>query len=276
MDAVPCVVADDLTEEQIKAFRLADNKTAELADWDFDLLNDEIQDIFEIDMKEFGFDLYDPFEEHEENQEKTQERVENIVNLKYGQFSGEGYYDIPKLAPVKKLPEIREWIGFNYVLSDPDPAGKAVHFFVDDYQFERVWNDPERYIEKLQKYVCVATPDFSPYGDMPLALQIYNHYRKHWCGAFWQQHGITVIPTIRASTDPRSLDWYLDGEPKEGIVLISSMWTAKDELREIFEKEYNTMFDKLKPKKVFVYGKELDGLQGNVEFIKAFTNKFRD
>ena len=57
MESVPCIVADDLTEEQIKAFRLADNKVGEFAEWDFDLLDDEIQDITNIDMSEFGFDI---------------------------------------------------------------------------------------------------------------------------------------------------------------------------------------------------------------------------
>lgn len=54
--SVPCIVADDLTPEQIKAFRLADNKTAELAEWDFNLLDSELADI-DMDMSQFGFDL---------------------------------------------------------------------------------------------------------------------------------------------------------------------------------------------------------------------------
>lgn len=65
METVPCIIADDLTEEQIKAFRIADNKTAELADWDFDLLAAELKDLSEIDMSEFGFDM-SAFEEPEE------------------------------------------------------------------------------------------------------------------------------------------------------------------------------------------------------------------
>ena len=55
MDTVPCIVADDLTEEQIKAFRLADNKVAEKAEWDFDILADELDELFEFDMSAFGF-----------------------------------------------------------------------------------------------------------------------------------------------------------------------------------------------------------------------------
>ena len=54
LETVPCVIADDLTEEQIKAFRLADNKTNELAEWDMDMLMEELSAI-DMDMSEFGF-----------------------------------------------------------------------------------------------------------------------------------------------------------------------------------------------------------------------------
>ena len=56
LSEVPCIIADDLTEEQIKAFRLADNKVAEKAEWDFDLLADELDDLFDFDMSVFGFE----------------------------------------------------------------------------------------------------------------------------------------------------------------------------------------------------------------------------
>lgn len=52
----PCIIADDLTDEEIKAYRLADNKLNE-SPWDFDLLDEELQDITEIDMSDFGFDM---------------------------------------------------------------------------------------------------------------------------------------------------------------------------------------------------------------------------
>ena len=53
---IPCIYADDLTDEQIKAFRLADNKVAEIAEWDIDLLDTELDDILDIDMTDFGFE----------------------------------------------------------------------------------------------------------------------------------------------------------------------------------------------------------------------------
>lgn len=57
MTSVPCVIADDLTDAQVKAFRLADNKTAEFADWDFNMLDGELGDLSDIgvDMSDFGF-----------------------------------------------------------------------------------------------------------------------------------------------------------------------------------------------------------------------------
>lgn len=58
LETVPCIIADDLTDEQIKAFRLADNKTAELAEWDFDLIEKELADI-DLDMAAFGFESLD-------------------------------------------------------------------------------------------------------------------------------------------------------------------------------------------------------------------------
>lgn len=67
---VPCIIADDLTDEQIKAFRLADNKVAEKAEWDFDLLNAELDDIIDLDMELFGFEdaLQDDAEEAVEDE----------------------------------------------------------------------------------------------------------------------------------------------------------------------------------------------------------------
>ena len=65
LETVPCTVADDLSEKQIKAFRLADNKVSEKAEWDFDLLGEELDEILNIDMEAFGFDLSENIEEPE-------------------------------------------------------------------------------------------------------------------------------------------------------------------------------------------------------------------
>lgn len=79
-DNVPCLYADDLTDDQIKALRLADNKTNE-SDWDFDFLDLELDDITDIDMSQFGFDLSIPEIEPEIIEDEAPEDVETRAKL---------------------------------------------------------------------------------------------------------------------------------------------------------------------------------------------------
>lgn len=95
---VPCVIADDLTDEQIKAYRLADNKVSEIATWDFDLLNDELDDLLNFDMSLYGFNDSDDLEldiEHE-----TKENAESIKTQRYLVC---GQYKIPIDEEEQKL-----------------------------------------------------------------------------------------------------------------------------------------------------------------------------
>lgn len=82
LEKVPCIVADDLTPEQIKAYRLADNKTAELAEWDFEKLEQELAELtaFDVDMTAFGFDesLFDTATAEEDNFD-VEEEIEAIT-----------------------------------------------------------------------------------------------------------------------------------------------------------------------------------------------------
>ena len=83
MDKLPCIQIDDLTEEQIKALRLADNKVAE-SEWDFDLMAAELEGITELDMSAFGFELSEPEERQEEPEDE--ESLEDVDKLetRYG------------------------------------------------------------------------------------------------------------------------------------------------------------------------------------------------
>ena len=81
LEEVPCVMADDLTDEQVKAYRLADNKVAEASDWDLDLLDEELEDIFDIDMKDFGFNF--------ENDETNESLYTTEINIPQYEVTGE-------------------------------------------------------------------------------------------------------------------------------------------------------------------------------------------
>lgn len=91
LDEVPCVMADDLTPEQVKAYRLADNKVGEASQWDFDLLDIELDKITDIDMSDFGFtdialtdELIDEYFENDSVKEKEPTVI--VCPLCGGQF----------------------------------------------------------------------------------------------------------------------------------------------------------------------------------------------
>lgn len=85
-----------------------------------------------------------------------------------------------------------------------------VHFYEDDVNFERIWNNPNRYLPILKKFDGVISPDFSLYRDMPLVMQQWNTYRSRAIGHWLQTNGITVIPNIRFA-DERSFAFCCDG-----------------------------------------------------------------
>ncbi len=108
IDKVPVVVANNLSPEQVKAYRLADNKTGELTDWDMGLLDDELADIADIDMSDFGFDLDLGDNEAEVQEDDFDEEVPEEPKSKLGQIYQLGRHrlmcgDSTKSEMVKKL-----------------------------------------------------------------------------------------------------------------------------------------------------------------------------
>lgn len=187
-------------------------------------------------------------------------------------LEGVGEYGIPQIAPTQF--ENCEFIGFNYISSCKVPEEKGVHFFLDDYQFNRVWSSPDRYIDMLARFKYVMSPDFSTYTDFPMAIQIYNHYRKHWLAAYWQEHGIQVIPTISWSTG-ESFVWSFDGEPIHSTVAVSSVGTQMNkESKKLFLRGYETMVKVLQPETIIFYGNVPGECSGNIVQIKAFQDRF--
>lgn len=83
---VPVVIASNLNKEQVRAYRLADNKTGELAEWDFKLLDDELQNILDIDMGDFGFELDISEDKEEVKEDDFDEEVPEKPKSKLGQI----------------------------------------------------------------------------------------------------------------------------------------------------------------------------------------------
>lgn len=197
----------------------------------------------------------------------------NGHNLDLGQYELDGDYGIPKLSPVQLVERIG-WIRFNHALKEQGRDRLGVHFFIDDYLFQRIWNDPARYAMFLRSFKAVMTPDFSLFSDYPRAVQIYNHWRKHQLGAYWQRLGIAVIPSI-SWADRDSFSWCFDGEPEGSTVAVSSVGAMKNkDARRLFIDGYHEMMIRLQPEKIIFFGAVPDECGGNIEHHAPYYETF--
>lgn len=308
MKQVPVIIADDLTEEQAQAFRLADNKTSELAFWDTQLLGLELSIVgLDYDMTNFGFgDLFNDDGEVEQEiiptvtpgynagdpedddylddpdeldldsvddeldgptGRKGEYRRERTVRLyrldHYNPFRVTGKYEIPTIQAVDHVP--KRLMGFNYAKSRTETdADAGIHFYLDDYLFERIWVNPDRYIEILQTYDCVLSPDFSLYMNMPMAMKIWNTYRSRLIGQILQDNGIIVIPTL-SWAEPETFEFCFDGLSEGGVISVSTIGVKRsDDAMDIWTAGMDEALTRLKPSHIVVYGGAIDYDFGNV------------
>ena len=251
------VIEIDKTKE--KALNIALNKIT--GEWDEDLLNDlliELDDLdFDISLTgfdkidyDFKLDIDDDFKENE------RERTNLSYNLDlYDPEATDGYYQIPIIENDEYIPN--NLIGFNYAKTSKD-KNVGIHFYLDDYQFERIWNSPNDYIDILSQYDCILSPDFSLYMDMPISMKIWNIYRSRLIGQYYQRLGIKVIPTI-SWAEKESYDFCFAGIPKGSIVSISTIGVKKNKKAlKIWEDGVSEMIKRIEPSTILIYGGKLE------------------
>ena len=278
---VPCVVADELTEDQIKAFRIADNSVSEAAEWDIAKLAVEVNEI-KLDLGQFGVDLgtftpsggteFEP-ETAEEDEEgwygDERERTYNTYNMQLVDSVDltSDVWQMPIIHKSKFVPH--DLMGFKYIKADQGENAEkcGVHFFIDDYQFERLWNRPNEYIETIRPYECMLSPDFSLYTDMTMPTKIWNVYRSRLIGAYYQSQGIEVIPTVQWA-EAQTFDFCFKGIEKGGTVAVSTIGVKEDpECLELWHAGMQEMIKQIRPKTILVYGGELDFDYGKIKVV---------
>ena len=274
LSEVPCIFVEDLTEEQKRAYILADNKLALDAGWDIDLVKLELEELNDLnfDISLTGFDMDIIFDDEDEGYYGDErERTNKAYNLDLVEQSEltNDFWQMPKIRNDNFIPA--DLIGFNYAKSSKE-KNVGIHFYVDDYQFERVWNAPEKYIDVLSEYDCILSPDFSLYMDMPMPMKIWNIYRSRQIGAYYQNQGINVIPTI-SWAEPETFEFCFQGIPKGSIVSVSTIGVKQNsEALAIWEEGMREMINRIEPSAILVYGGELDFDYGDIKVI-YFDNK---
>ena len=138
---------------------------------------------------------------------------------------------------------------------------KGVHFFVDDYRFNGIYDNPERTLKRYSQYSFLLSPDFSTYTDMDLWRQLESVAKNRWVGAFWQSKGLTIIPTISWGLS-QSYEFCFDGVEKGATVAIGMIGCKQSKLN--FMRGYNEMLKRLEPEKIICFGSPFDEMQGNI------------
>lgn len=276
LKTVPVVVAEDLSDEEIRAYRIADNKANE-SEWDFRILKHELEDM-DFDMSDFGIDFSD-FDEDEDDYTPTS-YDERDPSCQHNVFEGQetrqfpidNWYGIPIMKPTQTIGD--KFLRFMDWKEIDDPSEYIAHFYYDDYKFISAYREPNKYIDRLRQFKAVISPDFSLYTDFPRALQILSCYRRQWCGAYWQELGIDVIPDV-VWGDEESFKFCFEGLPKGGTVAVSSVGVVKDKTwnnkeGDLFKKGYEEMMKRLEPATVLFYGDMIQGLEGNIIQIPSY------
>lgn len=260
-EELPIIRLDDLTDDERKAYTLIHNKLTMNTDFDIDILNNELDNI-EIDMSEFGFDLDNFDDDYEEDFEDDdgyygdeRERTNRAYNLDLIESLTDDFWQMPIIENDNYIP--KDLIGFNYAKSSEN-KDCGIHFYIDDYQFERIWNYPEKYVEILEQYECILSPDFSLYLDMPMPMKIWNIYRSRMIGQYFQNRGIKVIPTI-SWAEKETFEFCFRGIPKGSIVSISTIGVKQNEnALKIWYEGVDEMIKQIEPSVILVYGGKLD------------------
>lgn len=152
----------------------------------------------------------------------------------------------------------------------PDNCRRGVHFFVDDYRFSGIYNNPMRTLKKFSQYRFLLTPDFSTYADMDMWRQMESVAKNRWVGAFWQAHGLTVIPTISWST-ASSFDFCFDGVEKCGTVAVGMIGCKHNRLG--FMRGYDAMLERLVPEMIICFGTPFPEMRGNIITVDYRTSR---
>lgn len=160
--------------------------------------------------------------------------------------------------PIRPSEAVPKRLTTFYPKTAKDNPDAYCHFFIDDYRFERVWSNPERYVEVLKHYAGAIMPNFSTYHIMPLPMQWWNMYRNRMLAYYWQENGIDVVPLLQCG-DPRTYDYAYEGLPIGGTHAVMNNGLVQDkENLFYFLEALEIALDAVKPDLLLVYGKKLD------------------
>ena len=237
--------------------------------FDDEILLNELDTITDFKMDDFGFNLDKVFDNLFKENERHRTNDTYNLDLVDIENSSNNFWQMPIIKNDNYIPS--NLIGFNYAKTSKE-KNVGIHFYLDDYQFERVWNKPEDYTEILKKYECILSPDFSLYMDMPIPMKIWNIYRSRLIGQYYQERGIKVIPTL-SWAEKETFDFCFEGIPQGSIVSISTIGVKRNkEALKIWKDGVDELIKRIKPSTILIYGGKLEYDYEDIQ-VKYYENK---
>ena len=171
----------------------------------------------------------------------------------------DGYIELPVIKTSDELPE--KVVTFSKAMSKSwTDFDSWVVFYEHDKEFERLWNNPKQYLDKLKKFKGVISPDFSLYRNMPLVMQMWNTYRGRALAVWLQNNDVEIIPNVRFG-DERTFSFCFDGIEENKTVAVGTHGCIKRKEDKIFFKVgLARMVQRLSPKTIIVYGSGPDNI----------------
>ena len=171
----------------------------------------------------------------------------------------EGYFELPVIKTSSLMPE--KLVPFSKAMTGTRTDFDCwVMFYEHDKAFERLWNNPKKYLARLKRFNGIISPDFSLYRNMPLCMQMWNTYRNRALSAWLQSNGVEIIPNVRFN-DERTYEFCFDGIEKFKTVAVGTHGCIKRRIdKDYFKDGLAEMVERLSPKTIIVYGSAPDDI----------------
>lgn len=274
LDAVPCVRVTHLSDAQVRAYVIADNRLAESAEWDKDLLGEELKALAEMDfdVSLVGFEVPEvelPKRGEEKNDGEDEAQPTGIFGYREDALLPSSnrwgvpdtradmlFEGLPDDVWVSQPHEGKTWLYLHGSNKHPEGMKSIRAFYVDDYRFESVWTHAVSMLYSLKGigHVALVEPDFSLWWEMPFSVQLYNVYRSRWCARYWQEAGFRVIPSLKWS-GPASFEFSTAGLPPEiPVAAVQCRTLNNGKANDRFKAGLRHQLETVKVKTLLAYG----------------------
>jgi hypothetical protein len=199
----------ELDGEEARAYAIADNRAAELAEWDYEVLANLMKDLDHRDLIGWSNEEIDDVlgalvtdDADDQGDEPAEATVDPV-------WPGEPQFDIPILRDDRQAQTIEHAVVRWGSLKRKTKVNGTYHFYTDDAKFATLWDNPRDLL--LSGCPVAVEPNYTVVATTPRAVALWSIYRKRWLARLWQQHGVLIVVDLNLGAHE---DLALLGVPK--------------------------------------------------------------